>query len=792
MIQILGLRTFIPPGSEIPKKFDAFFDENWRADSIYDLFKNIDTHLAKIPKKDQWNIFYTAANCAAGKREFSSLDAIVFDIDKINVAELDAYIPVICKVLGINESETGIVFSGHGLHVIVGLKKPLTDKKIFKELKPHYADVCRKLEKALETAGLPGDLDTTVFEARRIMRLPNTINRKEAKPDVMARVINGNLMPIDFTLERLSTLEKIAAKDQINAKVLAKYPRTDNKAILEECGFLKHVAKNPNDIDEPQWYAALSVAARMENGNSVCHEISKGYRGYKHAETEEKITQAIEASGPRTCDNINSIYGKCASCPHYGKVNSPILIRGKEHIRTEFTGFHDIVFKGADPKYIPNPVDLLKFYKREHNFKVLTPAKICYVWNGTHYVDSVLTEIQNFAYLHYDPVPNMKTVCEFSGRVMINELRKIEWFEDNTHKKMNFQNGYLDIQTLEFRPATPDMGFRHVLPYQYEAAATCPIFDNMLRRVTAGNESLQKALLEFMGYALSNDRYWLHSALVLVGEGSNGKSTFVRVLEDLAGNENTSGLKMSEMKSEYNRQQLDGKLFNISGETPTKALEDASYFKSLVSGDTISARRIYDKPYSFKNKAKLIFTCNELPTAHDHSHGFYRRLLIAPFDVKFSTEDPDFDPHIEEKLKAELPGIFNRALEGYHRLLKNKCFTDVDVANKRKEAYRLSSDSVARWASESLIMHMNGQADKHFIGSDDLFRAFAYDMDKEKEKPITKENFILRLRRVHPWLAEKATTKRINGKKTRGYCGIQLANDAEYTENPSNYEAVHC
>lgn len=790
MIQILGLRTWIPPNSTTPKKYDDFHKEGWHAKSVAELFQNLESYLEKIPTAEHWNLFYTAANCTDAKRDFAFLGVIVFDIDKVNTKELDSYLPIVCDTLGVREEDTGIVFSGHGLHFIVGLTEVIKEKKRFKELKPHYAAVCRRLEKALEAAGLSGTLDTTVFEPRRIMRLPNTINRKDNKPDVKSVLLNRKITPINFDLTKLSGVETVSQTEQIDPKILAKYPHTDNKAILEECGFIKYVTENPNEIDEPQWYAALSITARMEGGHEISHDISKGHKAYTPAETDEKIAQALEASGPRTCENINRVYGKCAGCPHFQKVTSPILIRGKDHIRTEHTGFHDVIFKGSDYKYIPNIEDLIKYYKREHRVRTMGESEVMFIWKGTHYEEVEAIKVQSFARHNFEPRVKMNVINEFHSQLKIDNVFDVDWFSDTTDRRMNFQNGVLNISTMEFGEHSPDYGFRHVLPYNYDKNAKCPTFDKMLTKVTGNDQSLQDLLLEFMGYALSNDRYWIHAALVLVGEGSNGKSTFINVLEKLAGQKNSSSFKMADLQHEYCRQQLDGKLFNISEETPVRSMEDTSYFKSLVSGDSISARGIYQQPYSFRNKAKLLFTCNKLFETSDTSYGFYRRLILAPFDVKFTKEDPDFDPHIEEKLTLELSGIFNRAMDGYHRLLKNKFFTEVEAANKRKEDFKLASDPVVRWAQENLIIHMNGQAEKHFLPSADLFRAFDYDMQRQREKTISMDKFLRQLKSLYPWL--EPIRKRDGGKQRRGYHGLQLVNETEYTENPSNYESPQC
>jgi hypothetical protein len=160
MIQLLHLRAFERDGKE--HKYDAFVQDGLHAESVADLFANLDSYLAKIPEKERWNCFYTLANCTAKKRDFQSLSVMYFDIDGIEKKRVRDYIPVVCQSLGIEESETGIVASGNGLHFIIGLQTPIVDKQFFKVGRDHYKAICSSLNRALEAAGLPGKTDPSV------------------------------------------------------------------------------------------------------------------------------------------------------------------------------------------------------------------------------------------------------------------------------------------------------------------------------------------------------------------------------------------------------------------------------------------------------------------------------------------------------------------------------------------------------------------------------------------------------------------------------------------------------
>jgi len=775
MIQILGLRKFTPKDKpDTEKTYDAFHDKHWRAKSVPDLFKNITKYIEMIPERDRWNIFYTVAHCNEGKRDFKSLGVIAFDIDNVPKEQIDKTIEVVLRRIKLNKVEVGIVDSGHGLHFIVGLKSPKA-KIFYKNTKPHYKALADSINRDMEAAGLKGRTDTSVFEPRRILRLPMTINRKPGKQDAWCRLLQPLIKPVDFDIVELSGLPLVKAKDQLETK---KLPLVDPPSVMQGCEFLKYCKKNPNDISEAQWYAALSITARLngkdeKDGYEWSHELSKGYNGYDPDETDQKIEQALQASGPRTCDNINGLWDNCGTCPNHQKITSPILIRGEDCIPTETNGFH---YHPADGKGKPTPAydDLRRYFERETNYKGLGGSGMVHVWKNKHYQYLENRFLSQYAQEKFDPKATMSKRRELVDLVTSTNLKPMDWWATSPRRKINFQNGYFDLDDMEFKAHSPSIGFRYVLPYKFDSEAKAPVFKNMLADVTGGNQKLQDVLLEFMGYALSSDSCWIHKALVLVGDGANGKSTFVNVLRNLAGIGNYTSFSIDHLnKSEYNRQLLDGKLFNVAEETPTKALMDSSLFKLLVGGGEVQVRSPYKEPYFFRSSAKYLFCCNALPDALDTSMGFLRRFIIVPFDQTFTAESGNFDPFIEDKLKEELPGIFNMCMEGYKRLKEQGDFTASDEIKKQVREYQLDNDTVLAWFDESVVVEPNGGFDEHFSPMMDLYLNYRYYIESRGKKPINMNRFSRRLFKLIPNYDKHYRIKKMNKKTTRGLQGVR-------------------
>ena len=92
---------------------------------------------------------------------------------------------------------------------------------------------------------------------------------------------------------------------------------------------------------------------------------------------------------------------------------------------------------------------------------------------------------------------------------------------------------------------------------------------------------------------------------------------------------------------------------------------------------------------------------NKEPEIDDTSHGMWRRVYPIEFLREFSKEEQDV--FLIDKLKEELPGIFNWALAGYRILKKNKFkLTETEKMNAKKQQIKELGNSVLKFASEKL------------------------------------------------------------------------------------------
>lgn len=207
---------------------------------------------------------------------------------------------------------------------------------------------------------------------------------------------------------------------------------------------------------------------------------------------------------------------------------------------------------------------------------------------------------------------------------------------------------------------------------------------------TVDLESIQ-CLHEFIGYTISGDENWADKMMLAVGpSGANGKGTIWNTIRKLLGEGAYSALPVSMLGRENGRLALANKLANLSAEEPADAfIKNEAIIKSLSSRDAVEVRALYANSFSIVNRAKLWMSCNESPGSHDMSGGWFRRLLVLEFNNKAvdadllqeeqATYHKGFvylkDIKLEEKLAAELPGIFNLAMSAYSKALERSALT---------------------------------------------------------------------------------------------------------------------
>lgn len=258
-----------------------------------------------------------------------------------------------------------------------------------------------------------------------------------------------------------------------------------------------------------------------------------------------------------------------------------------------------------------------------------------------------------------------------------------------------FENGLYNIVGDSFVEFTPEHIITNKIRWKYNPEAYSELADKTLNKIACNDPQIRALLEEAIGYCFYR-RNELGKAFILTGDKSNGKSTFLSMVQCLLGDENISSLDLKELGDRFKTAEMFGKLANIGDDIGDEFIANPAIFKKLVTGERVSAERKGQNPFEFNNYSKLLFSANNIPRIKDKTGAVQRRLTIIPFDARFSADDPDFNPYIKHLLKTDevMEYLINLGIAGLKRVLLNRKFTGSTKVQKAMDEYEENNNPI--------------------------------------------------------------------------------------------------
>jgi len=330
------------------------------------------------------------------------------------------------------------------------------------------------------------------------------------------------------------------------------------------------------------------------------------------------------------------------------------------------------------------------------------------------------------------------------------------------------KNGVLNLETAKLEPFDPHLYALNALPVTYDEDKKCPKILKFLDEVSPKD---MDTLQEWVGYHLLKVHPY-HKWVLLVGDGANGKSTFLNLLSKFLGEGNFSNLSLYLITTRiFAVAELYGKLANIAPDISADELKRTGTLKALTGGDRNRAEKKYQESFYFYNYAKLSFSANQVPKTPDSSRAFFRRAMVIAFPNKF--EGDECDPTMIEKItdEDEMSGFLNWALLGLNRLVTNGKFTKSPSTEEAQLEYEALSDPVT-----AFILNCIEEDTDAIETKDDVYNAY-FQFSRGRGFPTMMKNILTG--HLKPRLLGLKSITRTLGKKGRKSCwaGIRLLCD---------------
>jgi putative DNA primase/helicase len=317
-------------------------------------------------------------------------------------------------------------------------------------------------------------------------------------------------------------------------------------------------------------------------------------------------------------------------------------------------------------------------------------------------------------------------------------------FFDGAPEGISFADKFVKVSAagLEVHDHSPEHRATVGLPFAFDAGIGCGRFLRALDEIFANDtDAAEKVQLirQFIGAALIGVATRYQLALVLFGAGANGKSVLLEVFGALFPEGAVASIPPQELGQEYRRAMLAGVRLNLVNELPERDVLDSEAFKSVISGDLITGRRIREAPFSFKPVAAHLFAGNRLPGTTDQSHGFWRRLVPVAFTRTFAPHEQDagLAAHI---VRSEIAGVARWALEGAAEVLRAGGYRLPPSVIAAREEWRRNADQVRLFADARLAANANGD-----ISGQALYEAYVAWAQRNGHKALASNKFAERL-----------------------------------------------
>lgn len=332
-----------------------------------------------------------------------------------------------------------------------------------------------------------------------------------------------------------------------------------------------------------------------------------------------------------------------------------------------------------------------------------------------------------------------------------------------------FRNGIYDIAHDVLLPFTPEFIITNRIDWDYNPAAYSKLADDTLNRISCNDADIRALLEECIGYCFYR-RNELGKAFILTGDKSNGKSTFLDCIKAVLGLDNISALELKELGDRFSTSMMFGKLANISDDISDDFLQgnQVAIFKKVVTGNRIKAERKGQDPFEFEPYTKLIASANDIPRMKDKTGAVLRRLVIIPFNARFSkylpdgSPDPQYNPWIKYDLiqQESVEYLIALGIAGLKRVIENNEFTKSEKVQKQLDGYEEENNPILAFLNDCELDEIENEP------TGEVYKRYTVFCAENSMQPMGNVVFT---KQVCKRLNLRVIQRRINGIKVRIY-----------------------
>jgi len=279
---------------------------------------------------------------------------------------------------------------------------------------------------------------------------------------------------------------------------------------------------------------------------------------------------------------------------------------------------------------------------------------------------------------------------------------------------------------------------------------------------------IKELLWQILGVVI-NPSMGFQKAIALIGDGFNGKGTFIRLCQSFLPDSAICAIDPKHLATNrFASAELFGKTANICGDIERFTFNSTAEFKKITGEDTINAERKNGQPFTFRSEATMLFSGNKMPPSRDTSFGWFRRWLIVPMTKKIVGVP---DQSLNDRMALELDGALVRAVNGLRAAMLKGEFDEPKVCKDALLEYEYSCNSSILFINERLEF---SETFTTTIPRSTLLDAYIAFCRERRLEPDSRNKFYETFEEFGgPTMLERWTT-RPAASDSRGYVGVRF------------------
>ena len=301
-----------------------------------------------------------------------------------------------------------------------------------------------------------------------------------------------------------------------------------------------------------------------------------------------------------------------------------------------------------------------------------------------------------------------------------NHITDMAHRSDDADEGAVFKNGVLSFDSMDMSSHSPDRYYLTGYPVNYISPDDVDErpFVEYLNELVMDMDAV-RTLLQMIGSCFDDDTHDLQTAFMLTGNGSNGKSTLLEIIEALVGVENICRTPFPDYgQHQFAKGNLVGKSVALDDDIDLN-VPLSSAIKPLITQKYQQCEQKYKQPFDFKMTATFIGAINGQPHTLDTTNAFWRRWCILDFPNVFA-KDAGRKRKIMETFTAPdmLDAIASISLREYAKARRSGAFHIPAHSDLLVESFKENTNHVITYATENLTSDPEGYVMRREVWTD--------------------------------------------------------------------------